>query len=67
MPANRMNREEFFAKLAPLDEAALQRRCGTSTGGVRPRSGSASRVSSNRPRRPAASAPRRSRLILGWC
>lgn len=25
MPANRMNREEFFAKLAPLDEAALQK------------------------------------------
>lgn len=25
MPANRMNREEFFAKLAPLDEAALKK------------------------------------------
>ena len=25
MPANRMNREEFFAKLAPLDEAGMKK------------------------------------------
>jgi hypothetical protein len=25
MPANRMNREEFFAKLAPLDEDRLRK------------------------------------------